>query len=225
MTRFTHWILRHKLIVTLFWLTVTVVGILTVSQAAGALSKQFSSPGQESSIANEAILRAYGIGTPPVVLVVTLPDGTTVDSPGITDQLTGAFTSVATAVPGAHMLSYPSTGDRAFVSADGRTTFALVDTPTSPVGFADGTQGLKQVQAAVRDVRIADAPVHVTGTTALSSARATSGGGSVLTESIVGGLGALIPERRAEVATLGLRSVLSGTLATLMSGALAGLLS
>ncbi len=192
MTRFTHWILRHKLIVTLFWLTVTVVGILTVSQAAGALSKQFSSPGQESSIANEAILRAYGIGTPPVVLVVTLPDGTTVDSPGITDQLTGAFTSVATAVPGAHMLSYPSTGDRAFVSADGRTTFALVDTPTSPVGFADGTQGLKQVQAAVRDVRIADAPVHVTGTTALSSARATSGGGSVLTESIVGGLGALI---------------------------------
>ncbi len=192
MTRFTHWILRHKLIVTLFWLTVTVVGILTVSQAAGALSKQFSSPGQESSIANEAILRAYGIGTPPVVLVVTLPDGTTVDSPGITDQLTGAFTSVATAVPGAHLLSYPSTGDRAFVSADGRTTFALVDTPTSPVGFADGTQGLKQVQAAVRDVRIADAPVHVTGTTALSSARATSGGGSVLTESIVGGLGALI---------------------------------
>jgi CNT family concentrative nucleoside transporter len=42
---------------------------------------------------------------------------------------------------------------------------------------------------------------------------------------LVGGLGALIPERRAEVAVLGLRSVLSGTLATLMSGALAGLLS
>ncbi len=42
---------------------------------------------------------------------------------------------------------------------------------------------------------------------------------------LVGGLGALIPERRAEVAALGLRSVLSGTLATLMSGALAGLLS
>jgi len=44
----------------------------------------------------------------------------------------------------------------------------------------------------VRDVRIAGAPFHVTGTTALSSASAASGGGSVLTESIVGGLGALI---------------------------------
>jgi len=192
MSGFTRWILRHKLIVALFWLIVTVVGILTVSQASGALSKQFSSPGQESSVVNDTMLRTYGIGTPPVVLVVTLPDGTTVDSPGITDQLTGALATVGTAAPGAHIVSYPSTGDRAFVSQDGRTTFALVDTPASPVGFADGTQGLHDVQAAVRDVRIAGAPFHVTGTTALSSASATSGGGSVLTESIVGGLGALI---------------------------------
>ncbi|HEY7909646.1 MAG TPA: MMPL family transporter, partial [Thermomicrobiales bacterium] len=192
MAGFTRWILRHKLLVALFWLTVTVVGILTVSQATGALSKQFSSPGQESSMVNDTLLRTYGIGTPPVLLVVTLPDGTTVDSPGIADQLTGALATVATAAPGAHIVSYPSTGDHAFVSSDGRTTFALVDTPTSPVGFADGTPGLNAVQAAVRDVRIAGAPLHVTGTTALSSASATSGGGSVLTESIVGGLGALI---------------------------------
>ena len=41
---------------------------------------------------------------------------------------------------------------------------------------------------------------------------------------LVGGMGALIPERRAEVAALGLRSVLSGTLATCMSGAVAGVL-
>ena len=42
---------------------------------------------------------------------------------------------------------------------------------------------------------------------------------------LIGGLGALVPERRAEVVALGLRSLLSGTLATCMSGALAGLLS
>ncbi|MGI8858352.1 MAG: hypothetical protein ACR2JW_21630 [Thermomicrobiales bacterium] len=179
MSTFTRWVLRHKLLVALFWLTVTVVGILMVARATGALSKQFSSPGQESSMVNETILRTYGIGTPPVVLVVTLPNGTTVDSPGITDQLTGALAAVATAAPGAHIVSYPSTGDHAFVSQDGRTTFALVDTPTSPVGFADGAPGLTQVQAAVRDVRIAGAPFHITGTTALSSASATSGGGSV----------------------------------------------
>ena len=42
---------------------------------------------------------------------------------------------------------------------------------------------------------------------------------------LVGGLGALMPERRHEVVALGLRSVLSGTLATCLSGALAGLLT
>jgi CNT family concentrative nucleoside transporter len=39
---------------------------------------------------------------------------------------------------------------------------------------------------------------------------------------VIGGLGAMVPERRAEVVGLGLRSVLAGTLATCMSGALAG---
>ena len=41
---------------------------------------------------------------------------------------------------------------------------------------------------------------------------------------MVGGMGAMVPERRAEIATLGLRSVVSGTIATCMSGALAGVL-
>ncbi|HVB67792.1 MAG TPA: nucleoside transporter C-terminal domain-containing protein [Acetobacteraceae bacterium] len=39
---------------------------------------------------------------------------------------------------------------------------------------------------------------------------------------VIGGLGAMVPERRAEVVALGLRSVLAGTIATCMSGALAG---
>ena len=42
---------------------------------------------------------------------------------------------------------------------------------------------------------------------------------------VVGGMGAMAPERRTEIVTLGLRSVLAGTIATCMSGALAGVLS
>jgi CNT family concentrative nucleoside transporter len=41
---------------------------------------------------------------------------------------------------------------------------------------------------------------------------------------MIGGLGALAPARRSEVTALGLRSILAGTLATLMTGALAGAL-
>ena len=42
---------------------------------------------------------------------------------------------------------------------------------------------------------------------------------------LVGGMGAMVPDRRAEIAVLGLRSVLSGTIGTCMSGALAGVLT
>ena len=41
---------------------------------------------------------------------------------------------------------------------------------------------------------------------------------------LVGGLNAMLPERRAEIVTLGLRSILSGTLATCMSATVAGYL-
>jgi CNT family concentrative nucleoside transporter len=39
---------------------------------------------------------------------------------------------------------------------------------------------------------------------------------------MVGGIGIMIPQRRAEVVQLGMRSIISGTLATCMSGAVAG---
>ncbi len=41
---------------------------------------------------------------------------------------------------------------------------------------------------------------------------------------LIGGMGAMVPERRPEIVALGLRSILSGTLATCMSGAVVGLL-
>src|SRR5580658_5875369 len=41
---------------------------------------------------------------------------------------------------------------------------------------------------------------------------------------LIGGMGAMVPERRPEIVSLGLRSILSGTMAGCMSGALVGLL-
>jgi CNT family concentrative nucleoside transporter len=39
---------------------------------------------------------------------------------------------------------------------------------------------------------------------------------------VIGGLGAMVPARRGEIVALGFRTILSGTLATCMSGAVAG---
>jgi putative drug exporter of the RND superfamily len=192
MAGFTRWILRHKLLVAVFWLIVTAVGIATVGQATGALSKQFTGPGREGYETNQALAHTYGIGADPLVLTLTLPSGTTVDSPGVRDQLAGALAQVGAAVPGAHIASYPSTGDRAFVSADGHTTFALVDPPLNPVGYDDGSRGQQAVQAAVRDLRVAGASFHVTGVNVLWAGGGSGSGPSLLTESLIGGLGALL---------------------------------
>jgi len=41
---------------------------------------------------------------------------------------------------------------------------------------------------------------------------------------LIGGMGAMVPERRPEIVALGLRSILSGTMAGCMSGAVVGML-
>ncbi len=41
---------------------------------------------------------------------------------------------------------------------------------------------------------------------------------------MLGGLGSIVPERRLEIASMGLKSILAGTMATCMTGAIAGLL-
>jgi CNT family concentrative nucleoside transporter len=42
---------------------------------------------------------------------------------------------------------------------------------------------------------------------------------------MIGGLGTMVPERRAEIIALGMRSIAAGTLATCMTGAVVGVLS
>jgi len=42
---------------------------------------------------------------------------------------------------------------------------------------------------------------------------------------MIGGIGSMVPERRSEIVALGIRSIISGTLATLMTGAIVGILT
>jgi CNT family concentrative nucleoside transporter len=40
---------------------------------------------------------------------------------------------------------------------------------------------------------------------------------------MIGGMGAMAPQRRDEIVSLGFRSIIAGTIATCMTGAVAGL--
>src|SRR5579872_160242 len=194
MTALTRWVLSHKLIVASFWLILAVVGMASAQSATNALSQKFSLPGKESYQANLAILRIYGNdpNNPPFVPVVTLPSGTTVHSPGVRAQLAAVFARIAAHTPGARIVSYASTGNPAFVSRDGRTTFGLVYA-VEGLGFSGPTKAMNDVKAALSGATVAGAPVYLTGLAPLATGGGGgSGGPSVLVEVLLGGVGALL---------------------------------
>jgi RND superfamily putative drug exporter len=196
MTTLTRWVLAHKRLVVGLWLVVALSGVAAMRPAGDALSEQFNLPGTEAFIANSRVAGVYGNGgdVAPLVPVVTVPKGTTVDSPGVAGALGAAMAKLKTALPEARVASYASTHDRAFVSDDGRTTFALVSIPARG-GVNPGQAEARMAQAALAGVAVGGSPVHVTGLDALRAAAAdgdSGGGTSVLVEGLVAGLGALL---------------------------------
>jgi RND superfamily putative drug exporter len=187
MLRLSHFVLRHKLVVTLAWLVLFLAGGAAAGRLSGRLTHDFSFPNTDADKANHAILATYGNGatTYPLVPVVVLPDGITVDDPSVAH----AF-DVAALTPRMRVVSYPSTGDRRFVGADGRTVFGLVFTP--PVRNTPEPDYAAQMTRAMASALPPGATVHVTGVTELSIVGDTGSGTSVLTETLIGALGALV---------------------------------
>ncbi len=194
MTTVTRAVLAHKRLVAAFWIVVLIVGMATVSQSTKSFSKAFSVPGREGFETNSQILRLVHTGgrSAPLVPVVTLPAGTSVNSPAALSGLRGVERRLRAAIPGVRTVSYASTRSRAFVSHDGRTTFVLAYPPPDNEAFNNNTRAAKRAQAALAGQRIAGAPIHVTGIDALQNQTGGSGGPGVFLESLLGGLGALV---------------------------------
>jgi putative drug exporter of the RND superfamily len=195
MTALTGWVLGHKRLVFGLWLVVTVAAFAAVQPANDALSQQFNVPGREGFETNQELGEIYGNGgdISPLVPVVALPEGSTVDSSGIREQLDAALAKVEAALPEARTASYASTGDRAFVSDDGQTTFALVYIPNLG-GVNPGQAEARLAQAALAGVTVGGSPVEVTGLDALraSAGEGEEGGTGVLLGTLLAALGALL---------------------------------
>jgi RND superfamily putative drug exporter len=194
MTTITRWVLAHRRLVTAFWILITLVGIATVGTSTAAFSNKFSVPGREGFVTNSKILAIYHQGgrDAPLIPVVTLPLGTSVSSPEVRSGLAHLQQKLERAIPGARVASYASTGNRAFVSADGRTTFMLAYPPPDNEAFGNNTKAAKRATAMLAGTTVAGAPVHLTGIDALQNQTGGGKGPGVLIEAMFGGLGALI---------------------------------
>ena len=193
----TRWVLAHKRIVALSWLALTIAGIAASGPASDRLTNDSSAPDKEGWEATIAIAERYDGGpngsSNPLLPVVTLPAGKTVDSPGVRAELGAVDARMRRALPQSRIASFASTGSRAFVSGDGRTVFALVY-PRAPAesDWGENPEAAQAATRALRGVTVAGQPVRVTGFDALSEASGDSDGPGVLVEAVIGGVGALL---------------------------------
>ena len=191
MARMSELVLRHKLLVVLFWLAVFACGVFASSEVGDRLSQDFSFPGEPGYEANVDILKKYGNGGPgnPLVPVVTLPEGKTVESAGVREALGQTLGQLAQK-SGSRVVSYSDTGDRGLVADGGRTTFALVMVPG--YGGMRGDLGTA-IEENLEGRLPAGTEVRVTG---LDELALQSGGSEeetgVLVETLAGALGALV---------------------------------
>jgi RND superfamily putative drug exporter len=190
MTRWSQWVLAHKWLVVGFWLIALLAGGAASAKVSGKLSQEFSLPGEPGHEANVAILHQYGNGGLQIslVAVMRLPAGQTIDTPAARQVLSSAFGALASQ-PGMRVVSYANTGDRRFASADGRTTFGLIFTPVQPV--LGGRDLGPPVTATLAAKLPAGWNIRVTGLDQLELGSNTHGP-AVLTETLIGGFGALL---------------------------------
>jgi RND superfamily putative drug exporter len=196
MAPLTRWVLAHKRIVVAFWVVLTLIGMGSAGSASKALKQKFSVPGKEGFVTNQQIKRdLHGTGGngAPLLPVVTLPAGQSIDSPTVLAGLRAVEARLEQTLPGTRLAGYSSTHSRAFVSKDGRTTFILAyPLPDPKQAFENNPEAAKKAAAALAGMTVAGAPVHLTGFDALSAQSGGGNGPGVLVEALLGGFGALL---------------------------------
>src|SRR3954471_7429011 len=187
MERLARFVLRHRFVVAFAWLVLLVAGGFAAGPVSNRLSADFSLPGQPGYEAEQELIATFGTSTADTLVpVLTVPAGSTVQERA--DDIAGVFQAVRTAVPQARIVDQASTGDKRFVTDDGRSAFALVQGPL-PQGFGPGIQA--QVQPVLEQA--AQAAGLQAGLTSygLLAAGGDTKGPSVLAETLFGAIGAL----------------------------------
>jgi putative drug exporter of the RND superfamily len=169
------------------WIALTLFGAFAAGQVSKRWYQSFSIPGKSAYEANQRTLKAFGTGVRPPDVVVFRTSGDATKSGAIA----AAMQRAAAAMPGARTSSYFSTHDPMYVSQDRHTTFEEIY-PPGPATFST-TSGATAVRAAAARGLPSGIQVQVTGHDPLEEASSHGGGGgNVLVEAMIGGLGALI---------------------------------
>ena len=183
--------IRYRRWIMVFWLAALIVGGATSGTATKRLTTDFSLPGQPGYETSAKILQQYGNGgsVQPYIPVVTVPAGQTVKQNQA--KIDAVFAEISTKVPGTRLVDYSMTKNDVFLTKDNMTTYALVYTPL-PMGFGGVTPDKAIQPILTQATATTGLQWSLTGYYLLSAGSSdTSDAPSVLTETLLGALGAL----------------------------------
>jgi RND superfamily putative drug exporter len=128
LTSLARFVLRHRLLVSLFWLAALVGGVAASGKAISRLTLDFSLPGQPGFETEKQLLATYGNssnqGT--TIVSVTSPTGSVTAAQPAVD---GVFHAVQQQFPQYRVVwsgNVPADARGRFTTSDGRTTYGLV---------------------------------------------------------------------------------------------------
>ncbi len=186
LARLAHLVHRRRGRFIAVWVLLTAFGVFATMQVSNRWFESFSIPGYSAYETNQKTLRTFGTGEQAPLVAVFHSSG------DITKQdLAPAIKRAAAVNPGSRVSSYFDTHDDVFVSRDRHTTFANIYPPGQNAFSSE--PHIKMVRAALRANAPPGVETHLTGLMPLQAA--SSGGGtgpSVLTEALIGGVGALV---------------------------------
>jgi RND superfamily putative drug exporter len=183
-------VLRHRILVVVFWLGLTVFGGYSAQRVSDRWLESFSIPGYSAYEANQRLVRDFGNGeqAPLVAVVHARKGGDVTKIAGVRELLAAA----AAENPGARYSDYFTTGSTMYVSRDRSTTFAEIF-PAGQQGF-QGVPTIAATRAALHGAPPNGVETFLTGRDVLQdeSSGGDNGAPSVLFEALIGGVGALI---------------------------------
>jgi putative drug exporter of the RND superfamily len=188
LARLAHVIVRRRRAVIGAWILLTIFGAFSAGQVSKRWFESFSIPGYSAYETNQRTLKTFGTGEQAPLVAVFHSSGKVTDQSGIKNAIAAA----AKVNPGSRVSSYWSTGSNAYVSKDGHTTFAEIYPPGTPT--FNSSVHIKEVRAKLKAATPSGVEANLTGRDAIQEASTggASGGPSVLTEALIGGLGCLV---------------------------------
>ncbi len=186
LTRLAQLVHRRRGRFVALWVLLTAFGLFATMRVSNRWFESFSIPGYSAYETNQRTLKTFGTGEQAPLVAVFQSSGDVTK-----EKLTQAIETAAAINPGSRVSSYFDSRDSVYVSRDRHTTFAEIYPPGQNTFSTE--PHIKAVRAALRANAPPGVETHLTGLLPLYAA--SNGGGqgpSVLTEALIGGVGALV---------------------------------